>query len=302
MKRTGFTLIELLVVIAIISLMVGLLLPAVQKAREAANRTACENNLKQIGLAVLNYEAGQKRLPPTHNANMDGRTNPNVIYTGGPTWAVLIMPLMDQENVFNKWKLGDTYYFHTNEDARQWAVKSYFCPSRRDDRKHAKSVSGDVPTLAPKEYTNHYVGATGDYAVAVNPSPAVVGSAVVKVSGNAVFGNGGGTRLADIKDGVSNTLMIGEKHVPRGRFGQGGWDCSTYNGDHPECWTRIADRRHPPTTNPDEIKLRFGSVHSGVGVLFVFADGSVRTVPTSINPGVFELLGLYDDGQAIPPW
>src|SRR5207253_6161530 len=92
-SRRGFTLIELLVVIAIISTLIGMLLPAVQKAREAASRISCANNLKQIGLALHNYESTFERLPPSRTS------------IGSATWAVFIMPFIEQDNLYNQWNL-----------------------------------------------------------------------------------------------------------------------------------------------------------------------------------------------------
>src|SRR6476469_4277722 len=126
--RPAFTLLELLVVIAIISVLIGMLLPAVQKAREAAARISCANNLKQIGLAMHNRHDTEGSLPPTR------------LGYGRATWAVLLMPYLEQDNLFNLWNLGNTYFVQNNV-ARQTGVKGYFCPSRRQAN-DGLSVSG----------------------------------------------------------------------------------------------------------------------------------------------------------------
>jgi prepilin-type N-terminal cleavage/methylation domain-containing protein len=152
--RPGFTLIELLVVIAIISVLIGLLLPAVQRVREAANRISCANNLKQIGLAMHNYHSAHDQLPPSR------------VSDSGATWAVLIMPDLEQDNIYRQWDLQRPY-FQQNDTARRTPVRSYFCPSRRSSGSNpTASLTGD---LAGGAGTTHYPGALGDYAVVVDP-------------------------------------------------------------------------------------------------------------------------------------
>jgi prepilin-type N-terminal cleavage/methylation domain-containing protein len=150
--RRGFTLIELLVVIAVIAILIGLLLPAVQAAREAANRASCGNNLHQIGLAMHLYENTYHCLPPT------------CVSDQGATWAVLILPYMEQDNFYRTWDLSKTYY-QQSDVARLSKVTNYFCPSRRSpSTQPTSSVSGDVPSTGPQDAPN-VPGALCDYAV-----------------------------------------------------------------------------------------------------------------------------------------
>src|SRR5260221_8675687 len=154
--RRAFTLIELLVVIAIISTLIGMLLPAVQKAREAAARISCANNLKQIGLAMHNYESALSRFPS------------NRAQKCGPTWAVQILPFMEQDALYNNFGGGN--YYLAPERYRVHPVRNYFCPSRRPASSDPPySIYGDIPGEngfacdGPPDY-KHYPGALGDYA------------------------------------------------------------------------------------------------------------------------------------------
>jgi prepilin-type N-terminal cleavage/methylation domain-containing protein len=145
-RRRGFTLVELLVVIAIIAILAGLLLPAVQQVREAGNRTVCQNNLKQIGLAMHIYHGVYHGLPPSRYD------------VQGATWAVLILPQLEQNPLFNQWDLNATYY-QQKPIAQQRHVITYFCPTRARSSPADLSVSGDPPGGAA-----NVPGALGDYA------------------------------------------------------------------------------------------------------------------------------------------
>jgi len=156
-RRAGFTLIELLVVIAIISLLAGMMMPAVQKVREAANRASCQNNLKQIGLAMRHYEIDHKTLPPGRYSSQ------------GASWAVLIFPYMEEQTLFRTWDLNRRYY-DQQDIARLTALPNYFCPTRRKpNTAPGASISGDVPCNGPQDVPNT-PGALSDYAACVGSS------------------------------------------------------------------------------------------------------------------------------------
>jgi hypothetical protein len=110
-----------------------------------------------------------------------------------------------------------------------------------------------------------------------------------------------GIRFQDITDGLSNTLLAGEKHVPKDYFGNGWWDCSTYNGDYVVCSTRAAGPDYPLAQTLTDPEWRFGSYHTGI-CQFVFADGSVHALPNTIDPYVLGLLAQIADGQVIPDY
>jgi type II secretory pathway pseudopilin PulG len=149
-------LIELLVVIAIIAILIGLLLPAVQRVREAAARIQCGNNLHQIGLAMHMYHNDHDRLPPNRTA------------IGYATWAVILLPYVERDNLYRQWNLSRTYY-DQNDVARMTSVKVYFCPSLRSGGGQAVSVSGDTPSWHFGRRP-HLPGAVGDYGVVVDRS------------------------------------------------------------------------------------------------------------------------------------
>jgi hypothetical protein len=138
------------------------------------------------------------------------------------------------------------------------------------------------------------IGTTGfDYTVVLPDSPPIPPNGAVE----AVTG----VRFADIKDGLSATLLVGEKHVPRGSEGIHPWDCGLYDGHNPVCNTRAAGPGFPIAVSADDPGWKFGSHHPGV-CQFVFCDGSVHTLVKSIDPFVLGLLAQRNDGRAIPDY
>ena len=203
--KRGFTLIELLVVIAIIAILIALLLPAVQQAREAARRTACKNNLKQIGLAVHNYASATSKFPPSYCV-VPRRTG-----TVGGQWSIhaRILPHLEQANLQDliNWNLA----YNAQLNVAVTRVPTYLCPSEINDQVRVTS-SG-----TPRDYPASYAFSMGTWKI-YNPVDGTIG--------DGAFHPNSGFTTADIRDGTSNTLMAAEVraytpylrlHQPRSR-------------------------------------------------------------------------------------
>jgi prepilin-type N-terminal cleavage/methylation domain-containing protein len=301
-SRPAFSLVELLVVIAIISILVGLLLPAVQQVREAGFRTQCANNLHQIGLALHLYHDSYKHLPPTRDV------------AEGPSWAWKILPFMEQGDLARLWQDGQPYpglvrgqpvTQQTVDDISQVmraSVPTYFCPSRRDvnDAFYSQDFAQPKACLL----LSGLPGAVGDYAASIGttgvdyPLPTPTGASIPP---DGAFTAINGIRFAQITDGLSNTFMVGEKHVPLKHFGQYPWDCSIYDGHNPICNTRAAGPSFPLASDLNDLGWKFGSYHPYL-CQFVYCDGSVQILRASTNPITLGLLAQRNDGQAIPEY
>ncbi len=289
-KSLGFTLVELLVVIAIIGVLVALLLPAVQSAREAARRTQCLNNLKQIGVACHNHHDAYQYLP---GAGSDG---PHIDCCGateriGWTWPFHITPYMEQQAVYDE--QDDNIIART-------VIPSYYCPTRR----------------AAKIYNNYahcdYAGNGGD----VTGNRGKHGAFIEQWRGQPkpadTIQNPADERrrLADIEDGTSNTLLVAEKQLHSTTWGTAGGDNEAWNnaGWSGDCdvirFGRVTpepDKLHPDSSNGGNNywSMRFGSSHPG-GLMAVRADGSVDVVSFDVDPQVWLWFCTIRDGETIP--
>jgi prepilin-type N-terminal cleavage/methylation domain-containing protein/prepilin-type processing-associated H-X9-DG protein len=296
--RFGFTLIELLVVIAIIGVLIGLLLPAVQKVREAANRASCQNNLHQIGLALHNYHDSQGSFPSGYRCPQP-QANPD--YTSpGWGWAALLLPFIEQGNLARQINFALPIEDPSNLAARTMIVKLYVCPSDR---------STGVFTIYDKDNVPLTQAATNSYAACHG-----VGIDLDEELDdfNGMFSRNSRVRFADVTDGTSNTIAIGE----RGSFfTQASWAGAVNFGttritpgartNNPtaieDAPTQVlahidVDTINDPNADPED----FFTPHTGTA-MFLFADGSVHSINTATGLSVLQALCTRDGGEAVNP-
>jgi prepilin-type processing-associated H-X9-DG protein/prepilin-type N-terminal cleavage/methylation domain-containing protein len=199
MKRAAFSLIELLVVIAIIAILIALLLPAVQRVREAAGRASCANNLQQMGLALQNYHDAYGSFPPGMTV-----TGNNVAETGTFGGFVLLLPFLDQQNWYDIWSPSTPWYEEPNFDIVSIPVKVFFCPSNR------MNAAIDTSFMVPFAGRPLPKVAACDYSLCKGSNAALCQVTQVPPDARGVFDINTNTRIADILDGTSNTFAVGE--------------------------------------------------------------------------------------------
>ncbi len=315
-RRRGFTLVELLVVIAIMGILVALLLPAVQAAREAARRVQCVNNLRQIGLATIGFQSSNRVFPP---ARLEANPGEFATYCAGlePSWFVRIMPFLEETAQYDGWKLYEPYGDH--EDAiRQGVISTYFCPSRRGTTNVETRIYETEPApCGCGGYREQVGGALGDYAAAHgDPSPTMDGGPQsfqwggngtgIITSSRAQCENWKPVNWIDrisprqVKDGLSKTFLAGEKHMLQTELGSYPADPPIYDGDVLQGFSRIGGPGYPIASGATDTAtdfLSFGSWHSG-GCNFVFGDVSVRNLPPATDTEVLGALCNRSDARA----
>lgn len=305
-KRVGFTLVELLVVIAIIGVLIALLLPAVQAAREAARRTQCTNQLKQIGLGLHNYHDTFQTLPP------------GMVNNRRTAWAALMLPYVEQNALHESLGISQGAQMQTdgnNQVEQQIVVEVYRCPS---------DTAPDINTSRANKASANYVGNFG--AVETEPNPDASNRMQVKVNSGdgkidgvippGIFGINSRTKFRDITDGMSNTIGVGER----------AWSMNNVNYDClAAVWSSASGSKFNSGNNASMMasilaiggsginqtdanhgcKVGFGSRHPG-GSQFMFMDASIHflseTIEYNNNPAVnstLEYLLNKSDGQVV---
>ena len=294
-RRSGFTLFELLVVIAIIGILIGLLLPAVQYARESARRSSCTNNLKQIGVAILNYHDAYKLLPPGYLAVFDATGNEN-----GPGWgwAALVLPYLEEGNLHRTIQFNLPIESPANVRPRTSQITIYLCPSDSPEPTWVATtfdLSGTPIQTVCDVASANYIG--------------VFGTTEPGVNGDGIFFRDAKLALRNISDGASHTMAVGERSH---RLCQATWVGAVTNAN---LYPPLGSTAPPVVDNSTGMILghtgdgnspgsvdshvnQFSSMH-GQGANFLFADGHVQFLDETIEYKTYMALSTRAGGEVI---
>ena len=327
-RRLAFTLVELLVVIAIIGVLIALLLPAVQAAREAARRATCVNQMKQMGLALLNHESATQEFPTGGSEPWHDQGDESVLYGKGYGWMVQILPYMENtalQSISKGYGAGDQA---RDRIVRGTPVSLYNCPSRRGPTVSFNSPPQQADACSDGCALSDYASATPANVLLVDDPhfhpwfwQGVIHGDVLSVVGRDLrfqgerhpvgymgvivrTGINRPSKPKNITDGMSNTMILGEKRLFADRYDGGepyddigwtdGWDPDIvrYTGYRP------GPDINEPSEEPEGYGFNFGSAHSSVFNI-VFADGHVQSIDYDIDLVTFNALGHREDGLVL---
>ncbi len=300
-RQRGFTLIELLVVIAIIAILVALLLPAVQQAREAARRSQCKNNLKQIGLALHNYHDVHNVFPP------GGMTfGPCCGTQSQISWPISILPQLEQENLFRRYNQNQTNEHSSNQFVREQIMPVYSCPSEPGVNTLEQPESGPGSGLRYRHGSYRGVGGRSDGSGWWDNSQASALRQEWKGVLHVVDSRLTNEKFSTITDGTSNTIMVGE-YSPRTHRRRATFWAYTYTSYNTSDATNQSRTLMPDYdrcvsiggaggSNP--CKRGWGSAHIG-GLHFLLCDGSARFLSINININLFTDLATIGGNELV---
>lgn len=293
----GFTLIELLVVIAIIAILIALLLPAVQQAREAARRTQCKNNMKQLGLALHNYHDVHRAFPPGWIA-VDSGVQSAHDGLNGAGWGTMILPYLDQAPLYDRFNANLAIHDPLNIPFIDNVLPAWQCPSDPKPDKWEIEEEGSPGTVLAELPTANYIGAFGTEELdgCENAPGTAPVAANGQCRGNGVFYHNSKVRIRDITDGTTNTIMVGERRTDPGLGWYSTWPGMVAEGE--EAFQRILGSADHVPNDPVGHLDDFSSNHTG-GSQFMMGDGSVRFVSENIDHGLYQSLATIQGGEVI---
>lgn len=298
-RRSGFSLVELLVVIAITALVMGISLPGVQRVRETAAQTSCRNNLRQIGLALHGYHQNVGSFPPGYSFDEQGTPAEGVVINSSPGWgwAAHLLPYIEQKNLANQIQFKTDVLDPIHDNVRVVSIKTYICPSDRDTELFP--IYSQYGKEQCQAATNSYAACFG-YGGSIGEHP---------TTGNGIFYRNSRTRVADIRDGTSTTIAVGERAALFAQCPWAGVPSDATIRTNPNSPGLIAAVEEAPVlvmarTNPFPMNQFYSTLYDFYSphpttAMFLFADNSVKALRFNLSAQVWEALGTRAGGEIV---